>query len=76
MNVYVKWLEAAGLRVAPIPYDLPEAEQRARFDGVAAPADAILGDVGGAWPVVEHVVDCMAGCRAVYQHLSQVVATA
>ena len=35
-NLYVKWLEAAGLRVAPIPYDLPEAEQRALFDGVNA----------------------------------------
>ena len=42
--MYVKWLEAAGLRVAPIPYDLPEAEQRALFEGV----NGLLFTGGGA----------------------------
>jgi alkylation response protein AidB-like acyl-CoA dehydrogenase len=33
---------------------------RARFDGVRVEADAVLGEVGAAWPVVERIVECGA----------------
>ena len=33
---------------------------RAHFDGVKVEADAILGEVGAAWPLVERIVDCGA----------------
>ena len=36
-SLYVKWLEAAGARVAPIPYDLPPAK-----------FDALIGSLNGA----------------------------
>ena len=31
---YVKWLEAAGARVVPLPFDLPELELQKRLEGL------------------------------------------
>jgi len=36
-SIYVKWLEAAGARVVPLPFDIPQAE-----------LDQLLGSINGA----------------------------
>ena len=55
--------DAPGLGIERLPtIDDTVRMGRVRFDGVPVPADAILGEAGGAWPTIEHVVDCGALC--------------
>jgi alkylation response protein AidB-like acyl-CoA dehydrogenase len=53
--------DAAGLSTEHLPtIDETVRMGRARFDGVRVEADAVLGEVGAAWPVVERIVECGA----------------
>jgi alkylation response protein AidB-like acyl-CoA dehydrogenase len=53
--------EAAGLEVEPhVTVDLTRRMGRLRFDAVAVPREALLGEAGSGWPVVSHLLDCGA----------------
>jgi alkylation response protein AidB-like acyl-CoA dehydrogenase len=52
---------APGLSIDLLPgMDETKPTGRVRFDGVTLQSDAILGPVGGAWPLVSHLIDCGA----------------
>ncbi len=52
---------ATGLSVEPhTTMDTTRQMGRLRFDGVRVPADALLGQAGGAWGAVSHLLDCGA----------------
>ena len=53
--------EADGLSVEPhVTMDRTRRMGRVRFDGVAIARDALIGEVGAGWPLLEHLLDCGA----------------
>lgn len=62
-SLYVKWLEAAGARVAPIPYDLPAAE----FDALIGSLNGAL-ITGGETAIKDIGSPYMKATRKLYEH--------
>ena len=53
--------DADGLWIEPhVTLDRTRRMGRLRFDGVAVPADALLGEAGTGWPLLAHLLDCGA----------------
>ena len=53
--------EAEGLSVEPhVTMDRTRRMGRVRFDGVAIARDALIGEEGAGWPLLEHLLDCGA----------------
>ena len=62
-TVYVKWLESAGARVAPIPFDLPEAE----FDKLVSSLNGAV-ITGGEADIKDLSSGYMKATSKLYQH--------
>ena len=53
--------DASGLSVEPhVTMDRTRRMGRLRFDGLDVGPDALLGEAGAGWPLLEHLLDCGA----------------
>ena len=62
-SLYVKWLEAAGARVVPLPFDLPVT----KFDALLRQINGAL-ITGGETPIKEMASPYMRASSRLYQH--------